>query len=769
MGLNFRVTSNKFRTAFHNTNTFTINPSDNSPNLTACLMDYVQAEFVVEVGWDSLANSFNTWFFTARTNPNEYEISRASGSFITDGWSVGNTFDFLGSVSTVPVLLASGCTVDFLSDDGTLMFATITGGPYAGAFIDHQIRARANSSANYLNSIIFQPNLVENSTAYSNAWLQNGASIGYYSSNARSLTPVPMSVLGVNQSFVTGAVEINYAGDVGSYYQSFKIVDSFLVTPYFQEGDDLITTPDFLAGVNSLKYVWRAEFRNNLSNPNTSKTITFENNLGSVGFFNETITGGVPVYTLDDVSYANIYDALTLETETIVTFKVDGVFDANTKYTVYFSYLPTSEEYSTNDPFEDVFRYKYQSNFLNVTSTYPGQVINALDSSVILGQLVINATVDVTALGFNTSQRYLIALEVGNVVLTTNQTSDRVVFMASQRDFATIASNNDLIVMDSITFDDYSGDNGESLTVYPEDGLAVNFAFRLDRAKEAVLTSLAMDLVAHNPIEGKWFSLDSFVFNISTQVTGGVQPLNINGVRGYLMSNPTIFNLVDLQYINLAGDFAFYEGVLAQKINWLSWKFNPNVDTVFYDTMKPNNNLNYLTSNYTTDDYEIKVLFRATVTGLNQFGDASVQEYELFSDPLTVFAYLVDGNDPVKIVPTVETFNSLSNANLDGDLSPEADTLFRITWDLIDPISSTTGSSVTHRIELSSQQGITIFELTDGLAEVNSPNNILKPLDGETGVKTYILGGNLVSECLIDYTRLIGTSEYNLSGKVTKI
>jgi hypothetical protein len=45
-------------------------------------------------------------------------------------------------------------------------------------------------------------------------------------------------------------------------------------------------------------------------------------------------------------------------------------------------------------------------------------------------------------------------------------------------------------------------------------------------------------------------------------------------------------------------------------------------------------------------------------------------------------------------------------------------------------------------------------------------NQILKPTVGETQLKLTIVGDNIQSECLIDYTKLVAGVSYNLSGRL---
>lgn len=751
-----RVTSRKFYNNFRNGGNFIDNISDFTTNLTGLVLDFCRVEIELDVSWESVASSLNSWNIKFRSTGN-YEIINPSGNFITDGWAVGNVFDFFNDYSTTPTLVGRG-TITFISDDGTYMFVSFPAS-IAGTTTDSAIVAVASDSANYNNAVVYTPNLIENNSTYTPNSLLNGNVTAFYSESARSLTPVAMDYFGNNRS-TFGEATIQYIGEIGDYIQAYKITHNFYITPHTGE-------LPFLDSTNTLKYVFNVDFRAALSNPNTSKKQTFDGNLGSVGNYGETISQGISDYEFLSLTYSRA--ALAIEQETDVTIKLKGSFNGNTQYTVYFSIIPND---TPDGEFFDIYKLAYNTNTVgSPTLVSPTDTITSLSSSLSGDELTIIAKIkfnNTIQSQISEENSYMIAVRVGDVTLN-NSVSDRTIFLADTNNFISVTDNNGLIDITNINITDYHGVTGISVPFYNEDGFYIDYNMILDLNKQAFLTALSCDLVATNGVD--FFSLGRYVYDLQATIVSGVQVINIDTNRGYLQSTQSDYNKVSLTTgANVAG-FQEYHGRLGFKINWLEWVQNTAVDTIFYDATKPFNNLNFKTSNYSElNGYEIKLLFRATATGLNSFGVVTTQRYEFYSQKFRVYDYDKDDSIPPQIVATVETFSADGSLNLNGNILTDSDTLFKITWTLPNPVSDVIGSTAVHRIETENQLGTNIYELSSFNPLINVSNNILKPLNGENFVKLSVnLSGEIISECLIDYTKIQRGLNYYLSGKITRI
>ena len=137
----------------------------------------------------------------------------------------------------------------------------------------------------------------------------------------------------------------------------------------------------------------------------------------------------------------------------------------------------------------------------------------------------------------------------------------------------------------------------------------------LDLNKSAVLTDIRFQLVAKNS-SNEFFLLDEFVFDLSSVVTQfGVQQINLNQSRGYILPTADTFGTAEIQLASSFPGGAVYSGTIGQKIKWQDWVQNANVDSIFYVVNKPNNNLNFKSSNYSNQlGYEIFMLAQTELT-----------------------------------------------------------------------------------------------------------------------------------------------------------
>jgi hypothetical protein len=114
------------------------------------------------------------------------------------------------------------------------------------------------------------------------------------------------------------------------------------------------------------------------------------------------------------------------------------------------------------------------------------------------------------------------------------------------------------------------------------------------------LNSLEFALVAFNTVTNSYFTLDApyFINTAGAVVSGGVQQINITQSRGYTGLFDENFNRVEVRAGAKVGDLQAYNFLFSQKIRWQDWLNNPNADTIFFDNTKPQNNLNFKSSNY---------------------------------------------------------------------------------------------------------------------------------------------------------------------------
>ena len=792
MPIKIIVTDQKYYNEFKNDIGFVSNLGDFTNNLAGSVMEKVKIIQQVDVEWFSQGNSSDQW----QLNGNQ--ITRSDGNFISDGFSVGDVADFITGFAANPNSpVIANITINSISADGRTIVYTLNSGSFPlnpDVYLDAGIRA-----LNPLTALVYNFGLNGNSESFNTNSKVSGNNQGYYGSNigfdtgggVRDLNWVNLQRLGKYKDWQTGSMRVRYLNNPTTYVQRFEIEHELIINPYYLDGElsnlqnNII--PTLLNGINSLKYVYDAGFRTVLSNPNTQKNFKIENNLGSVAWFNENFNGFNNNYSVKSISYeeaatSSSADGILIGSKTRVIITVENLLGAYTggeRFGVYVSYLPQQNEYTdtTLTDLVDNFIYDRAINNEGIAPTVGSDFITLCESQVVSGDLEITLELEYSSLqkAFLSNRlaqgnaNYLIAVEVGDVTLPSGN-SDRVLLLADAREYDESADIPDLMGVDK--FDIYPHDKQigvdsgfTDMTSWNEDGLVVDFDFHLDLNKSAFINSLQFMLVAYNPTTDRYFELDSYSFGAGTSVvSGGVQQLNANTTRGYILKSGDQFNDVQISVSTNAGNIQQYIGRFAQKIAWQDWISNLNVDTIFYNNSEPNNNLNNKSSNYSLlNGYEVRLAIFSNLDGVSTLGVSGNTNYLFLSPTITVFDYEEDGGFDVWSC-NIETFNFANSSNLGGAILTGQDTLFRSTWtNSGGAVTSLTGLWGINRIEETGQQGYDITEMSS----LNDPlnNGILKPNSG-TKLFVYLNAGKVVFECLIDGNKVAAGQEYNLSSRI---
>lgn len=788
MGVTIFISDDKFFNEFKNDIGFAANTSDFTTNLTGSVMENIKVSRFVDVSWNSEATLADEWTID---NVDD-NITRTIGSFEEDGFIVGDTFDYIDN-SGAPTLIFSG-TITGLS----ALFLTFTisaGTAPSGDTTEDEIRGTTP-----LTALIYRFGLIENSESFNVISKVSGNDQGYYGSSigfdtgggVRDTNAVSLQVLGQFQDWVTGSMTSRFDSNPSTYVQRFEIIHELTIVPWYLDGEisnlQNNVIPDLLNGLNSLKYVFSSGFRNVLSNPNSEKQNQNDSALGSIAWFGESFNGfnnnyDVKSVAYEEVSTTNALTGISVSSATKITVTVErttGSFSGAERFGAYISYLPEQDEYqntvSTN--VKDNFIYDRAINSAGLAGVTGDDFITDCLATVVSGELVIEVEVD-----YSTAQKqflagkvaanetnYVLAIQVGDNTLTSGN-ADRIMLIADAREYDEGADIPDLISFTK--FDIYSHDEqigvdtpSTDKTVWNEDGVAIDFSFDLDLNKDAVINTLDFKLVAYNSSTEESFDLDSFSYGVSQAVvSGGVQQLNENTTRGYILKTSDQFNEVTLSVGSLLSGVQTYNGVFAQKISWQDWIQNLDVDTIFFDNTELNDNLNNKASNYSLlNGYEIRLSASANVSGTSTLGVSGNTDYFFPSPLITTHDYEEDGNPTPIWSCVIETFNNSNASPIGTAVLTGIDTLFRATWTSINgPITDLTGFWGVNRIEENEQQGYDITEMST----LNDPdsNQLLIPSVG-TLLDMTIVSGDVVMECLIDGSLAVSGIEYNLSSRI---
>lgn len=798
MPINIDVLSTKVFSQYKNGATFVDNLTDFTPNLVGSVMEKIKIVSKYSVSWvywsaaqDGTAASFalQTYY---EFNGDQLSVERKDGgNFLTEdglyqGQNViiraGNNYY---SNKTIVTVSDSNVVIDM---DGVTSFG--------GA-----IAVLAIFGDEPLTALVYNFGLIENSESFNFVSKVSDNEQGYYATEigedtggGRTTSFVDMKILGQYKDWVTGSSKVRYVEQGAGQYdrgaittaQVFEVEHELIINPFYTDGqlDDLLNNvlPTYLSGINSLKYAFQADFRTSISNPNTSITVVSDKSLGSVAWFGENFNGFNNLYNIKSVSYedsatTNSADGLQISSKTKAIFtleRVGGAFTNGDKIGGYISYLPTVSEYTdTVTTLSDNFL--YDSIFCNVGgATEVGAGIIKSASSVLVGSDAV-LTLEIE---YNNNQKlkllstdepyYLLGIQCADNSVDSGNI-DKVI-LKEVGNYVVAADIPDLVVGESIRLYPYEQRVGLDLgftdmIAWNEDGFTVKAQFGLDLSKQAFLNTFEIALVAHNPNTNNYFELDNYVFDIQSQtISNNIQQININDNKGYPLVSGSQYNLAQINAGTKVGDIQNYEILFGQKISWQDWIKNKEVDTVFYDVSKDNDNLNDKASNYSNlNGYDIKIALKYNLSGVNDLGVSGITNYLTLTPPIRVWDYRTF--DPNSWSSTFNLTRESNSTSVSSILSGE-DTRFQVRWSTADALGTIDEYYICHRIEVLKQTGYEIYEI-DTYQDIPN-NNLLIPLDGETYLKTYIDSGFVYSECLINGDLIDSTTSYSISATLKR-
>lgn len=784
MGKAIIVREQKYFNEFKNGVNFTDNLTDFTNNFTGEVMEKQKVRFVLDVSWDFEASASNGVSSDNTTG----RLSKTSGSFLTDGFSIGDTVSMVYTDNSGTTTFVF--TIDSISSN--VMFITVVTGAQpdstSNGFINSSVVLTGLSS---LTALLWEFGLIENADTFNSLNLVTGSSQSYYVAGMDlSGAWFTMQPSGSNKDWITGEIKARpIVGAIGSG-QRFE-VEHELIIPFYSEGDNFVQYPSFLDGLNSIKYAFNARFRTVLSNPDSEKSFIYDTSSGSVGYYGENLNGFNNIYSIIDTTYQesttlNSADGIIASGRTLVTVKVASAgtaFVSSGTFGIYVSYQAKQADYTnTTTDFKDNFIYDRELGLINLTTTSGDTFIYQAKAIIVGVDLHISFEIEYTAAQklflstelSNGDAESIIAVSVGDAALS-NGNSNRVMLLADHgsydfnADIPGLIQNTDLNIFTYL--DDIDVDPGfSSVEQWVEDGIVAKGSFDLNIDKDALLNSLEFRLIAENANTGDFFTLDSYSFNvIGSTVVNGVQQLNFNESRGYNLALGNRFNnaILTTNAAAVSGGLKNYNFEVGQKISWQDWQFNNNVDSVFYDNSELNNNLNNKASNYSfKEDYNIKMAIYANVSGTSDEGVTGLTDYLLASPSLDINDYDLDGNPSPTWSGVITTLSETTGNDLNGAILTGTDnTILRATWTHSGgPVASVADIKAIHRIEETNQNGYSIDE--NGDTRANPSNNKLTNKVGDTEVDVYLSSGLVVTECLISGNQLNVNTSYNMSAKL---
>jgi len=674
-----QVLNREYKTQLVNGEDFTINPSDSTDFLLADVPERVKYSSTVRVSWFSQASGFQIFEATDVGGVGRI-LTRTSGSWIDEGWRIGDSFYYEIPNSTPPIAPGTGNVI--YVDQTTIEVDTTLGLSPA----TQQLNTIRLSGTTPLTGLLYSYGLIEIQEAFNTLSKIDGSPQEFRADGVgadlgggiRDTAPVLMQPYGSVKSWQNGSATIQYVQSLSNdTIQEFLIEHEFITLPFWLAGQDSnldnATPPaPTLDGSNSLQYVSDFEFRRGLNDPNSP--IGGQDNIlnGNVGYYNEKFNGGTAEYSLiGSISYTDVLSATSVTglqkgAQTQIDFTVSstaGTFNGPSGFVIGISKLPTVEEYQpalngnpATEDFETIWIFETAYNTVNGLPVSNGIFT---DFDIVL----VNANeVNVTArIDFSLAQQSKIEPDSQYAIWVITQDyqkgnfdSDRVSVIVDRNEYVASADVPGLVTIDedssgfyahwqnitigNVPFTDYKG--------WDEDGFPYTLMILLDETQNANLEAITGRVVGFNDNTEEIFDLDSYSVNLATSVqVSGVNQYNIQIDRNFNLDTNDPFRkvvLVNWPPLTLPGTTQAYRLILPFKWRFEDYIANSQVNQVFYDSGEPNNNLNFKSSNYSATNGGAFNYSTRVVVDLDVSNGASVTTYRVISPECEIYNYRDD-------------------------------------------------------------------------------------------------------------------------------
>ena len=783
MGVNIDISSFKCFNQLRNGEDFDQNPNEFTPNLVGNVGEKVKIEFSADFSYNSSAEGSEIW------NVQGGRIERSTGNFKDDGIVVGNRLTFYKSWSNRFDVnnIEFFADVDSISSDGTVLTFTLFAGAQStvgevtnvGFTID-----TALFTENLYTASLLRYGLINNDEPFNFISKTTKGQQVFYAIELALFSEVDYISLGKLKDWVSGKSTIELVpSPEDTFVARYNITHEFVLNPWYilEFKTNLLndTVPELLTGDNSLKYAFDLEFRQTLTDIASKKNRFTEDIGGVVGWFGENFNGFNNNYQINSISYedndtTDPLDGIGINNNTKVTVIIarkTGSITTDFSASAHISLLPVSESEYQETETDMVQNFLFDSLTLahpDTSNTGTG-IIKSLDSVLNAGILTLTYVITYDTLDklrLTEDSEYITWIQIEDDTLATGN-SDRVAILADLRNYTDanfVADFLNFTEYDFFTHELERGVDDPKAAITDginEDGIALSTRFSSDASKNVVINTIRHALIARNLTTGIFFELDNYDVDIGATITDGdgVQQFTIQVGRGYDLLADDQFNLVELLTKNKVVDDQFYEGYFGQKIKWQDWISNGDVDTVFFDSAFPNDNLNFRTSNYSEkNDYEIFLATIVNVSGNDDLGRSVTGDFIQLGNKIIVDDY----DDNPDITGVIETFDPDTGQSLGGAvLYNGKDTVVKTTYTRV---ASEAVDYAIHRIEPSLSLGTGIQELSSKFPF--PANNIMIPIIGQTQLNITDNGLTVITESLISGAKVQEGIDYKLSSRI---
>ena len=430
--------------------------------------------------------------------------------------------------------------------------------------------------------------------------------------------------------------------------QQFRIIHEFFITPFFLSAQytDLQNgiAPSYFLNNECLKFIFRIEAGEDLSNPNSFQFSETLDVSGNSGWFDESFNSGYTDYSVKSISYedditTNSVPGIQLSAnktriKIVIENNINSPFlNNNTDFTANFAYLPEFEsEYQQNGK-TVIENFYFDRGFQTVGSAAIAgdnfgtdeQVFETIEatftstSEIEIELLVSLSPAMITDIEARGRKAFAIWITTQNHLLATAD-ADKVALLADVEVFYQDTTDAGLLTWANPVFlkhyeTDPLTEGADTINGRIEDDILRYDQFYIDRGGREDNTiniqQTRQFLIAKNSVTGDEFILEQFFqnWNNTTLVNDGTPSGQyttqfINFVQDRVFKMPTNDQRKQIKVTRRSDldttDFRYYEMYYPFMMRWEDWIALLNANTNFFDASLPQNGLNQLWNRYST-------------------------------------------------------------------------------------------------------------------------------------------------------------------------
>jgi len=558
---------------------------------------------------------------------------------------------------------------DFNLGDDIAIFDTFSGGTNGGGYtivekisasiirVDAALASETIDSANDyialvtpMEAIRYNWNLIGNSENPTfNSKIDNSNQELTVNNYPTGSTPVTAMNFFGDLSYQIGSATITrLATGTVTGQQQFRIIHEFYITPFFLSAQytDLQNgvAPSYFLNAECLKFIFRIEAGEDLSNPNSFQFSQTLDVSGNSGWFNESFNSGYTDYSVKSISYeddisTNSVPGIQLSAnktriKIVIENTVSNPFlNNNTDFTANFSYLPEFQtEYQQNGK-NVIENFYFDRGFQTVGSAAIAgdnfgtdeQVFETIEatftstSEIEIELLVSLSPAMISDIEARGRKAFAIWITTQNHLLATAD-ADKVALLADVEVFYQDTTDAGLLTWANPVFlkhyeTDPLTEGADTINGRIEDDILRYDQFYIDRnGREDNTINIQQTrqfLIAKNSVTGDEFILEQFFqnWNNTTLVNDGTPSGQyttqfINFVQDRVFKMPTNDERKQIKVSRRSDldttDFRYYEMYYPFMMRWEDWIALLNANTNFFDASLPQNGLNQLWNRYST-------------------------------------------------------------------------------------------------------------------------------------------------------------------------